>query len=351
MDYVFEMARTLREDEGLPLTLLIEKTSPVVTPSWSIVQRFSTPVLRVLENFYLIARERAQGTKIFYVHYSFVSAISAGIITRLFGGTTYYWNAGMPWQYKRPWLQERYERLAFKLIHHLVTGATAIVPGYCTLYGLKPNSVIMIPNWIDLQHIHKDIRYRDAVREELEIPSDSKLLLFVHKLSKRKGAHLLPEIMTSLTDSNIHLVVAGDGPLMTEIQQQIVACNLVGRIHLLGSVTRARVAQLYQAADIFLLPSEEEGSPHSLIEAMAYGLPFVAFDVGGVKETATSTLENLIVPKKDIVAMVAKITALFASREYYEQIQQLAQSGVKRYDKVLIQAQFRALFTGHITNE
>lgn len=351
MDYVFEMARALRENAGLPLTLLIEKPSPVVLPSWSIVQRFSSPVLRVLENFYLIARARAHGTKIFYVHYSFVSAISAGIVTRLFGGTTYYWNAGMPWQYKRPWLQDCYEHLAFTLIHHLVTGATAIVPGYCKLYGLKPSNVVVIPNWIDLGQVTVDINYRDIVRQELGIPANARLLLFVHKLSKRKGAQLLPEIMSKLDDDTVHLVVAGSGPLRTEIEQQLTGRNLTQRVHLLGSITRARVVELYQAADVFLLPSEEEGSPHSLIEAMAYGLPFVAFDVGGVRETATAALSDLIVSPGDIAAIVAGVATLLASPEHYQHMQQLARAQVKRYDKALIQSQFSALFTGHITNE
>lgn len=346
MDYVYEMARTLREEAGLPLTLLIEKPSPITLPAWSRVQRLRTPVLRIIENFVIIAASRFRGTKIFYIHYSFISAISAGIVTRLFGGTTYYWNAGMPWQYKRPWLQNCYEHSAFKLIHHLVTGAASIVPGYCQLYGLDARNAVVIPNWIDLQHIVIDARYRDSVRQELGIPAQSKLLLFVHKLSKRKGAQLLPEIISQLSDKNVHLVVAGDGPLRIDIETELKERNLTDRVHLLGSVTRTRVAELYQATDIFLLPSEEEGSPHSLIEAMAYGLPFVGFDVGGVRETATAELSEWVVPAGDVSAMAQRVTELLLSTTLYGTTAELVQVQVKRYQKELVTGQFVALFSG-----
>lgn len=344
MDYVYEMARTLREEAGLPLTLLIEKPGPMSLPAWSRVQRFGTPILRIIENFIIIAAARFRGTKIFYIHYSFISAISAGIITRLFGGTTYYWNAGMPWQYKRPWLQNCYEYVAFKLIHHLVTGAASIVPGYCLLYNLDARNARVIPNWIDLQHIVIDTRYRAIVRQELGIPAHAKLLLFVHKLSKRKGAQLLPEIISQLPNENVHLVVAGDGPLRIDIETELKERNLTDRVHLLGSVTRTRVAELYQAADIFLLPSEEEGSPHSLIEAMAYGLPFVGFDVGGVRETATEELSEWVVPAGDVTAMVESVTELLHSIMLYNTTSELVRMQVRRYQKEVVTGQFVTLF-------
>lgn len=345
MDYVYEMARTLREDRGLPITLLIEKHSPVPVPSWAIVQKFKLVPLRVLENIFLIVRARLQGTKIFYVHYSFLSAITAGLVTQLFGGQVYYWNAGMPWLYKRSWRDEWYQKLAYQLITKLVTGASALKPGYEKLYGLKPEQFVIITNWIDTKNIVRDTSISVAVRTELGIPPQVPVLLFVHKLAQRKGAHFLPEVMSKLMQTDAHMIVAGDGPLRGQLEEEIVKRNLQERVHLLGYVTRSRVSQLYQAADIFIMPSEEEGSPHSLLEAMAYGLPFVAFDVGGVSETATEALRHLIVPYGDIPALCGVVEHLMQDHVFYEATVATESKVLPKYKKEVVVQEFYRLLT------
>ncbi len=343
MDYVYEMARTLKEDEGLPLTLIIEKPSAGAIPAWAIMQRYKFPLLRIFENVWLIGRERWRGTKTFYVHYSFLSAISAGVITKLFGGQVFYWNAGMPWLYKRSWKEDWYQKVAYRLITRLITGAEALIPGYCQTYGLNASQVTVIPNWIDIKEVTKDRSLRKTVRDELSIPETAPIVLFVHKLSRRKGANFLPEIMKQITAPNVHMVVVGDGPLQQELQNEINGSEVRNQVHFLGSVPRARVKELYQAADIFIMPSEEEGSPHSLIEAMAYSVPFVAFDVGGVGETATEALSEYVVPFGEIALLARKITILLENPIEYKQVQTTVGEVKNRYEKSIIVAQFNSL--------
>lgn len=345
MDYVYEMARTLREENSVPLALLLEKPHEVSFPGWVTVQRFRVAPLRVLENFFLILRARLSGTRTFYIHYSYLSAISAGLVTKVFGGRVLYWNAGMPWQYKRNATEEWYQRVAFKLIDTLVTGADALTPGYCAMYGLTPEQVVVIPNWIDRSAIAAHPDNQLLVRSEYGIPDGAKVLLFVHKLSKRKGAHFLPEILAAVADTTTHLIVAGDGPLRAELTAAFAERGLTNRVHMLGSVPRATVARLYQAADVFVMPSEEEGSPHSLIEAMAYHVPFVAFAVGGVGETATKALADYVVPFGEVSTMAAKITHLLSDHGAYAQFQQIESDVVQRYDKAVVVAQFKNLLT------
>ncbi len=343
MDYVYEMARTLREDEGVPLELLLEKPHDSSFPEWVTVQQLSFAPVRVLENFFCILRARLTGTKIFYIHYSYLSAITAGLVTKVCGGRVLYWNAGMPWQYKRKSTEEWYQRLAFRLIDTLVTGAEALIPGYTKMYGLKDGQVVVIPNWIDRTKINLDTNHRLFVRREYGIPDDAKVLLFVHKLSKRKGAHFLPDILAAVEDKNTHLIVAGSGPLLAELTAAFADRDLSNRAHLLGSVPRSTVESLYQAADVFLMPSEEEGSPHSLIEALAYQVPFVAFAVGGVGETATKALADYVVPFGEVGTMASKINGLLQNQSEYERVQQLESEVVTRYDKSVVVAQFKQL--------
>jgi glycosyltransferase involved in cell wall biosynthesis len=61
----------------------------------------------------------------------------------------------------------------------------------------------------------------------------------------------------------------------------------------------------YRAADLYLMPSEEEGFPRVLLEAMASGCPFVAFDVGGVRDILPDSLAGCVVEKGDVRAIAA----------------------------------------------
>ena len=135
--------------------------------------------------------------------------------------------------------------------------------------------------------------------------------------------------MKQLTVPNAHLIVAGDGPLRVELEREMNKLSVRDNVHFLGSVPRAKVHDLYQATDIFIMPSEEEGSPHSLIEAMAYGIPFVAFDVGGVRETATEALSKYV---------------LLTNKTKYAEVRCIESLVMKEYNKPIIVAKFKELF-------
>ena len=75
------------------------------------------------------------------------------------------------------------------------------------------------------------------------------------------------------------------------------------------------VARLYAAADVFLMPSEEEGFPRVLLEAMVHRLPFVATDVGGVRDVVPASCAASVVADGDMAAFIDRAAASFASAE------------------------------------
>lgn len=344
MDYVYEIARTLREDEGLPLRLLLEKGSQEVRPEWVVSQQFKFVPLRVLENFILIARERMHGTKIFYIHYSFLSAISAGMVTAFSSGKVFYWNAGMPWQYARPRYVEWYQKIAYQLIDVLVTGAESLRAGYMKAYGLRTEQIKIIPNWIDLTQIVPSDD-KESLRASLNLPAGVPLLLYVHKLAPRKGAQWLVPLIEKIKDTECHLVIAGDGSEAETIKKSAAVASLTERIHLLGRVSRETVKQLYQVSDIFIMPSHEEGSPHSLIEAMAYGLPSVSFAVGGVLDTLSPEAALYSYPYGDIDQFAVGVDTLLHNNEVYNHQRETALTWVKQFAKPLAVQKFSVLLT------
>jgi len=114
---------------------------------------------------------------------------------------------------------------------------------------------------------------------------------------------------------------------------------------MVGEVPHRELPAYYRAADVFLMPSEEEGFPHVLLEAMASGLPHVASDVGGVREITPQELHEYLVPSGDTVEFARKLLDLLTMPSHQrERLAQREQEWAKRYDLGAILLQFTGLF-------
>jgi glycosyltransferase involved in cell wall biosynthesis len=244
---------------------------------------------------------RSQGVNKFYVHYSFISVLAIKCVTSIFGGTIFYWNCGIPWQYKRSFFRESFERLAYRCINFLVTGSESLIEGYGSYYNLKKEKIKIIPNWIDLNEVKKflELHNKLEIKKELNLPEDKKIVIFVHKLVERKGAHYIPAIAKNL-DEQSFFVILGDGASREKVEKDILDMNISHRVSFRGFVKGEEVEKYLFVSDLFVMPSEEEGFPHSLLEAMAFNVPFVAFDVGGVKGMVPENERNFVMKCKDI---------------------------------------------------
>lgn len=112
-------------------------------------------------------------------------------------------------------------------------------------------------------------------------------MLFVHRLSYRKGVRLLAPLLGAVRSAvespaggpRVRLVIAGDGPERPRLERESTSLALAGRMQLLGAVPNCDLPELYAAADCLVMPSYEEGFPRVLLEAMA--TPVVTTDAGG----------------------------------------------------------------------
>jgi glycosyltransferase involved in cell wall biosynthesis len=288
--------------------------------------------LRVGELLVRLLSARIKGYKDFYVHYSFFGAMTASIIARLFGGRVFYWNCGEPWKYKRNFLREMFEKRVYKMITYLVTGTETVARSYAEYYDLPMEKIKIMPNWINLKKTLEQKNTRTK-KQELSIRDEQKVLLFVHRLSKRKGAHYLPAILDGLRDQDVVLLIAGEGPERKELEQRFTVLGLKDRVKFLGPVPQENIMDYYAIADAFVMPSEEEGFPHVLLEAMAAGVPFVASDVGGVVDMTPSAARSFIVSAGDIPAYIEKINLLLdMPAENRDKLGRGFQDFVTRYD-------------------
>ncbi len=100
----------------------------------------------------------------------------------------------------------------------------------------------------------------------------------------------------------------GDGPMRPEIERAIAEADLGTRVHLRG--TCDDVPRRLAEAQIFVLPTEREGFPISILEAMRAGLPVVASAVGGIAEAVLSEHTGALVPPSDPAALAAALEPL-----------------------------------------
>lgn len=340
--YVAEFAEGLADQADIFLVIEKGELPEQSAVTHRVRQTFRFAPYRFFEIGWILFQAQREGYRVQYIHYSFSAAFWSSIITRIFGGTTYYWNAGLPWLYKRPRHREFFERLVYKLICRLVTGADAIVPGYAEYYGISKDKIIVIPNWIDGGEVKNkvDAVDRAAFRSELNILQDAPVVLFVHRLAKRKGAHLLPEVLAALPSRTV-LVVVGDGPERQNIVDEFEQRGLSSRVRMAGAVAQNAVIKYFAVVDVFLLPSEEEGCPHVILEALAAGVPYAAFGVGGVREMTPGKLLPYVAEAGDTKALISSTNSLIAlSPSAHEEIVNAEYEWVKRYRKEEILKQF-----------
>lgn len=147
---------------------------------------------------------------------------------------------------------------------------------------------------------------REAARRELHVSLDPsmKIVGFLGRLSREKGADVLIEAMASLRDPLVHAVFIGDGPERAALEALAARLGVSERLHLCGIIHGA--ARLMKAFDVFALTSRTEGTPIALLEAMAHGVPVVATEVGGVPDVV-STREAMLVASMDAPAVAEAI--------------------------------------------
>lgn len=172
---------------------------------------------------------------------------------------------------------------------------------------LPRQRILDVRNGVDLERFAPGDQA--AARAALGLPPAGRLLLGVGRLVPGKGFQVAATALGSLP-SDVHLVLVGDGP-----ERESIAAAAPGRVHFLGQRPPDEVAMACRAADLLVLPSEREGWPNVVTEALASGLRVVATRVGGIPqilgEPSPDDLSlGALVPVGDAPALAAAVRAV-----------------------------------------
>jgi glycosyltransferase involved in cell wall biosynthesis len=198
-----------------------------------------------------------------------------------------------------------------------------------TFHGLDPKKIVSLPNGVDLKAF------------ALERKEEPGLVLFVGRLNRQKRLDLLLRAVAKVKEARLE--IAGEGEEEGALRALAQELGIEGRTAFLGA--RSDVPSLQARAQVFVLPSESEGLPNALLEALAAGTPSVATEIPGNQDVARHEKEALLVPPHDVDALAQAIRRLLEDRALAGRLSWAARERARAYDLEAVAEAHSRLFT------
>jgi glycosyltransferase involved in cell wall biosynthesis len=179
--------------------------------------------------------------------------------------------------------------------------------------GVAADRIETLPNAVDVEVFRPDAAARARVREEWGLTDREHVIGSLGRLDPEKRPDLLVEAFATVASARpqARLVVAGVGSRGVRLLDEARRRGVADRCLVLGH--RPDAEDVHRGFDVFVQASDSEGSPYSLLEAMASGTPVIATAVGDIPALIRDRVEGLLVPRGDARALAAAIEATLRS--------------------------------------
>jgi glycosyltransferase involved in cell wall biosynthesis len=176
--------------------------------------------------------------------------------------------------------------------------------------------VSLIRNCVDDCRFEPSEDLRRRGRQKCGYGGSQKVVLIAARIEKAKRVDLAIRSFAQLAgaDASLRLVVAGEGSQLPQVKKLCRDLQVETRVLFLGHVAHNIMPQLYNAADVFLLSSEKEGSPMAILEALACGIPVVATPSGDVEELIINEITGFLVTVPEPMAIAAALSKALSAR-------------------------------------
>ena len=202
----------------------------------------------------------------------------------------------------------------YTLPRQMIRWAADNVPGLVTVsedlkrelasLGVDTDKIRVLRNGVDLSMFRPVDR--DSARGHFGLQGPT--ILTVGNRVLLKGHDLIIRALSELPE--VTLLIAGEGPNRTALEQLAQDLRVNERVRFLGVIDHERMCEIYSATDVLVLASEHEGWPNVLLEAMACGTPAIASSVGGIPEVIRSPVAGLLLTDRSPQTIANSIKTL-----------------------------------------
>lgn len=195
-------------------------------------------------------------------------------------------------------------------------------------YRFPESKTIAIHNGVSLSPFDRDEDKGRALRTKLGLGPQEFLLVCIARLREQKRIDILLLAMARVLEAGVgcKCIIVGDGPLREKLSEQALALGLSGHVFFEGF--REDVGPYLRAGTVFVLTSQQEGLPLSILEAMACGLPCIVTKVGGNPEVVTHGVNGLVVSPGSVAEVASAISYLATHPQERAEMSRMARSRV-----------------------
>lgn len=236
--------------------------------------------------------------------------------------------------------------MLYKLTSQVISLSEGVKDNLVKRYKLKPESIKVIYNPVDLENIRNNMENGIMVEEHTKLfTGDEPVIITAGRLVKQKDHHTLINAFAKVNEKiKSKLIILGEGELENELKQQAKKLNLEEKIHFLGFQKNPYI--YFKHADLFVLSSIHEGFGHVIAEALATGTPVVSTNCkSGPEEVLQSGKYGMLCEVGHSEQMANQIYQILTLTK--EEKNHLVEKGIKRaedFDAKKIVKQYEQTF-------
>lgn len=198
--------------------------------------------------------------------------------------------------------------------YHKIIAVSDALKQFMIKRGVDKEKIVVIHNAIDVDAWNRE-KVVSTIREELHIPSTSKIVGVVGRLRSEKDLPTTLKVAEKIIQKrpDTYFLIVGDGPDRPMLEQQVQRMGFADKILVLGF--RKDTMNIYADMDVFASTARTEGTPNTALEAMAMGVPVVYTAVGGVPELIEDGYDGILCKVGDIGGISEAILSILNDEE------------------------------------
>lgn len=270
-----------------------------------------------------------------HAHYGFHSALLPVLLRRQPLVVTFHGSDAFV-EPERNWLYRYLQHRVVWHAAHLVAVSPQIQAHLVEKLGAAGEKISIIPCGVDTERFR--FRPKLAARQQLGLKPDARVALYIGRLTHAKGVDLIEQAARHFKPVDFYFI--GTGPL----RWQSPNCQFI------GLVDHEQIPQWLNAADVLLLPSRSEGTPVTVLEALASETPVICSAVGACPQLIDDGVTGLLIAVNDARALTIAIQKIFGGMKF--DTSRGRNLVAQNYDLKVVAEKLRALYAtvGQVNN-